>query len=68
MERIGIDYSDARKYTNAFIEYLESTGDNLTMLENSLLDWLSDDDVGRFAEEYYDIEFYDIDEEEEEEE
>lgn len=65
MIEVKIDYSDARKYTNAFIEYLEESGEQLTMLENSLLDWLSDDEVGEFASTYYDIEF--IDEEEEEE-
>lgn len=61
--RLKIDYSDARKYTNAFIEYIERTGTHLTMLECSLLNWLSDDEVGEFAKTYYDIEF--VDEEEE---
>ena len=57
MIEVKIDYSDARKYTNAFIDYLEECGEELTMLENSLLDWLSDDEVGEFARTYYDIDF-----------
>ena len=55
--KLQVDEYKARCYTNAFIEYLESTGDKLTMLECSLLDWLSDDDVKEFAEVYYDIEW-----------
>ena len=55
--KLQVDEYKVRCYTNAFIEYLESTGDKLTMLECSLLDWLSDDDVKEFAEAYYDIEW-----------
>lgn len=55
--RLRVDEYKVRCYTNAFIEYIEGTGTHLTMLECSLLDWLSDDDVKEFAEAYYDIEW-----------
>ena len=55
--KLRVNEYEVRCYTNTFIEYLESTGTHLTMLECSLLDWLSDDDVKEFAEAYYDIEW-----------
>lgn len=62
--RLKIDYSNARKYETAFIEYLEGNGEQLTDLELNLLSWLSDDEVGEFAERCYEIEFIDDDDEE----
>ena len=64
--RLLIDIYDARKYTNAFIEYLEEIQE-VSPLELSLLGWLSDDEVKEFAEYNYDIEFIEEEEDEEEE-
>ena len=61
--RLKIAYSNARKYETAFIEYLEGNGEQLSDLELNLLSWLSDDEVGEFAEREYEIEFIDDDEE-----
>ena len=56
MNTIYIDKYDARKYTNAFIGYLEDFQE-ISPLELGLLGWLSDDEVKEFAEYNYEVEF-----------
>ena len=57
MYRLEIDNYSARKYTDAFMRWLEEFGENLSQLELDLFNWLSDDEVKEFAEKNYDIEF-----------
>lgn len=55
---LEVDIYSARKYTDAFIRFLEDTfGEELSGLELELLNWLSDDEVKEFAERNYEVEF-----------
>ena len=61
MYRLEIDNYSARKYTDAFIRFLEDLyGEELNGLELNLLIWLSDDEVKEFAEKNYEIEFIEV--------
>lgn len=54
---LEVDNYSARKYTDAFIRWLEEYGEELSQLELDLLNWLSDDEVKEFAEKNYEIDF-----------
>ena len=55
---LEVDNYSARKYTDAFIRFLEDIwGRELTDLELNLLNWFSDDEVKEFAERNYEIDF-----------
>ena len=57
-----------RKYTDAFYDYLIEIGDiSEGSAISNLLYWLSEDDVYRYAQVNYDIEWCYVEDEEEEE-
>lgn len=68
MCKLFVDNSSARKYTDAFYDYLIDLGyineDNPLL---NLLYWLSDDDVCEYARVNFDIEFVDDEDEIDEE-
>ena len=47
-----MDFSTARPNEARLQEILENTGCDWESLAQSLLSWMSDDEVGRFAETY----------------
>lgn len=54
---LNINASDARKYSNTFIEYLEECNEMNDVLFNLLNNYLSDDEVKEFATNEYNVEF-----------
>lgn len=58
MYKLEVDNYSARKYTDAFIRFMEDIyGRELSDLELNLLNWFSDDEVKEFAERNFEIEF-----------
>ena len=57
MITLSYDEYDARRYTNAFLDYLHEMGYEIPSEIENIFYWLSDDDVEEYARVNFDIEF-----------